>query len=247
MPTPFSHLWIANRLLEDEAVPAPIRAQLEAQMPAFLLGSVVADARVAGGDRADTHFYRYDQPMPTNPWRVMLANYPVLKTAKSATHQAFLAGYVAHLGADEYWSRHMLKPNFADGDWGQGQRWRFFVLHLMLIQMDERDEMRLPAHNPETLRLCQPDDWLPFMPDETICEWRDFIAEQIDGDSQTLSIFGARVRRTPAELRALVDDADTMQDYLWQHISHAHLASIEAATYAFAREQLLLYLAECAG
>ena len=63
MPTPFTHLEIAQRLLQDERIPMDIRGILTQEKPAFLLGSVAADGRVdLGSARQDTHFYRYDQP-----------------------------------------------------------------------------------------------------------------------------------------------------------------------------------------
>jgi hypothetical protein len=244
VPTPFMHLWMANQLHQDMALATDLRQQLKAHLPDFLLGSVVADARPDGGERADTHFYRYDRPMTAHPWRVMLAQSPSLQQPKSAEHRAFLAGYVAHLAADEYWSKHVLQVHFANGDWGGSLRWRFFVLHLLLIHLDERDEGHLPLSNREVLRQSEPDAWLPFLPDDKITSWRDFIAGQIDGDSQTLAIFGARVQRTPEELHALVHDAQTMQRYLWDHVTPQVMQQHESAMLAFSRQQLTVYLQE---
>lgn len=246
MPTPFTHLRIAQHLLDDEALPQTVRQMLAASMPDYLLGSIIADARVhPGADRELTHFYRYDKPMLDHPWRLMLTDNPVLTQPQSAAHRAFVAGYVAHLAADEYWSKHMLKPHFAESDWGENMRWRFFVLHLLLIHMDERDEEGLPTGISETLRKSQPKaDWLPFMPHDVVTEWRDFIAEQIEGESQTLEIFGKRIMRTPDELREMVDSDITMQTYLWKHIPPELLNSIENELYAFARSQMQIYLDE---
>lgn len=245
MPTPFTHLEITNRLLDDARIPESLRHQLAAERPAFLLGGIIADARIPpDGKRHDTHFYRYDQPMPDHPWREMFRQNPEIDQPKSAAHLAFLAGYVAHLAADEYWSRHVLAPYFRDGDWGEDVRSRFFILHLLLIHMDERDETTLMEDHATILRQCISNDWLPFMPDTVVHEWRDFIASQIETESQTLDIFGKRTRTEPEKLRQLVDDANYMQDHLWQHITPAMLVEIEHSLYEFAREQLLVYLGE---
>src|SRR5271170_1852458 len=77
MPTPFTHLYYAQRLLSDPAVPAEQRALLNSYRSAYLLGSVVADAHgLAGMKREDTHFYAFDRPMEDHPWRVMMTQYP---------------------------------------------------------------------------------------------------------------------------------------------------------------------------
>lgn len=242
MPTPFTHLHITERLMHDPLVPKIIRDLSQAHASDFLLGGIVADQRPDGGKRADTHFYEYTQPMPDNPWREMFRQNPSLVTPNSPAHQAFLSSYVAHLSADEYWSRYMLKPHFADGDWGGDIRERFYQLHLLLITMDERDEQKLDTQTPDIILGSEPSDWLPFMSDAKICDWRDFIAQQLaEGNSQTLAIFGGRINTSPQKVRALLDDEGYMQSKLWVNVSREILANLEKNLYAFAREQLLCY------
>ncbi len=247
MPTPFTHLHIASQLLQDARVSPEAHALIAAHQPCFLLGGIVADQRLSGMERADTHFYHYTRPMPDNPWREMFRQHPALVPPKSAAHHAFLMGYVAHLAADEYWSRNMLGPYFANGDWGDSGRDRFFVLHLLLIWMDERDEARLPATTANLLRQCVPDAWLPFLPDHGICDWRDFLADQLDGDSETLTIFGGRIRTAPRVLRAMLDDDALMQERLWENVTPDILSAMEANLYDFSREQMEIYLREFDG
>jgi hypothetical protein len=174
----------------------------------------------------------------------MFRQHPSLLHPKSASHHAFLMGYVAHLAADEYWSRHMLGPIFANGEWGDDMRDRFFVLHLLLIWMDERDEDRLPLETASLLRQCFPNDWLPFLPDGGICDWRDFLADQLEGDSETLTIFGGRIRTEPRVLRAMLDDNALMQERLWENVTPAMLHTLESDLYDFSREQMEIYLQE---
>lgn len=243
MPTPFSHLWIAHRLLNDLALPEAARVLLHDARPAFLLGSVIADARPGpSADRETTHFYRYDTPMTDHPWRVMITRYPTLMQPEDRTHYSFVASYVAHLATDEFWSKQVLQPHFYYGEWGESRRWRFFVLHLLLIAMDERDAARIPESYPPTMRRAQPDDWLPFMSDGVICDWRDFIADQLEGESQTVPIIAERIATEAAELRRILDTPQQMQDMLWQHITPTLLDDLEAQMYDFTRAQLLTYL-----
>jgi hypothetical protein len=245
MPTPFTHLHITTQLAADPCLDDGIRNLIQANLPAFLLGGVVADAKPSPlSDRTVTHFYHYSRPMPDNPWREMLREHPSLTGQRSQAHQVFLMGYVSHLATDEYWSRRMLHPHFARGEWGGSLADRFFVLHLLLIHMDERDLGRLEQGIAGTLRACLPDRWLPFMEDRVICEWRDFIADQITGESKTLEIFGERILTQPDKLRALLDDIGYMQSHLWDHITPALLAGLESQMYAFAREQLEIFVRE---
>lgn len=245
MPTPFTHLQITNRIYHDTALPNAVRTVLHNAQPDFLLGGVVADARAyPGADRSITHFYTYDRPMPDNPWREMLRQHPSLTDVKSPEQAAFLAGYVAHLAADEYWSHNMLKPHFANSDWGAGIRDRFYILHLLLIHMDERDEAQLPDNIPAIMRQSTPHHWLPFMDDRVICDWRDFIAQQLEGESETLNIFGGRISTPPEKVREMLDNPTFMQQRLWDNVTPETVAKIEADLYIFAREQMLTYLQE---
>lgn len=247
MPTPFTHLNSAQQFLRDPRLPAEIYELLDAHRSAFLLGSVAADARVdSGAGRDTTHFYAYGAPIIKAPWRIMLEMYPSLQHTTDAAQRAFLAGYVAHLAMDTIWTVEMLGEYFVRRDWGESQQMRFVMLHVLLITMDERDERKLEAWQAPTLANAVPQGWLPFMSDSVLAHWRDLIAEQImpGGVSRTLEIFGGRIRKTPAELRAILDVPQIMTRDLWAHVPPDDLAQIEARMYEDALAQMLLYLAE---
>lgn len=241
MPTPFSHLWIAHRMLADSRL-ADV-SLLTQHLPDFLLGSVAADARPdTDSPREATHFYRYDRPINGHIWRTMFDNFPELHEPQSDAHRAFLAGYVGHLAVDEYWSLNMLKPHFAEADWGGSLKQRFTILHYLLIYMDERDEDRLPPDYPALLKQSEPDEWLPFLPDDTLRGWRDYIADQIIGDSETVEIFGGRINIAPDDIRGTINDSDSMQAMLWDHIPLDLLHEIEGEMFRFAVEQTCIFL-----
>lgn len=250
MPTPFTHLQIAQRLLGDEALDQHHRDALssdrDGERGAFLLGSVAADARVGAGIPRDrTHFYAYGQDIVEHPWQVMLRLNPGLRQPHNAAHRAFIAGYVAHLAVDEYWSRHMVAPHFFTSEWGDRAS-RFLMLHVILVVMDERDLRQLQPWQPEVLKSARPQRWLPFMTDYDLGVWQKIIYEQIrpGGQSETLVIFGSRINRTPAEMRAILDSPATLQARLWDNIPPAIHAEVEVGMYAFARDQMQLYLEE---
>lgn len=245
MPTPFTHLAIAQRLLRDDQIPSAMRDLLNAERSAFLLGNIAADARVSSNImRADTHFYRYDEPMRDHPWRVMLADHPSLRHAHDAAQRAFLAGYVAHLTVDEVWTQDMLRTQFLDRAWGPDDRFRFFMLHILLIRMDERDYAALENWQADTLLAAQPNNWLPFMTRDDLKAWRDFIAIQLTRGSETLAVLGARIKKSPEELRAVLDSPARLQADLWEYVAPETVTQVESKMYAAARAEMLIYLDE---
>ena len=244
MPTPFTHLAVAQRLLDDPAVSDSSRSFLNRERSAYLLGNIAADARISDGvTRETTHFFAYDRPIDTHPWRVMLAQYPDLQHVSSTAQQAFLAGYIAHLSMDEVWSLEMVRPYFADGMWGN-RRLRFLMLHIILIYMDERDYGRLEGWQQSTLCAARPHQWTPFLSDAALVDWRDFIGSQIppQGDSQTLQVLGERLNMEPAALREILDDDQRMQSDLWANVPQILLSEVETHMYDHARSQMMVYL-----
>lgn len=245
MPTPFSHLAVAQRLLHEEAVPLSDRDLLQTEIGAFLLGNVAADARVgAGVPRENTHFYTYAQDIAESPWRVMLRLNPALWTPHSESQRAFIAGYVAHLAMDEVWSKEMVAPHFVGREWGS-RGIRFLMLHIILIYMDERDLSLIEDWQAASLQTAAPSNWLAFMPDSDLRNWQRLIYEQIkpDGKSLTLEIFGERILKTSSELREILDSDAAMQSGLWDNISKQILAQVERHIYDYARDSLCEYLA----
>ncbi|MBK9122209.1 MAG: zinc dependent phospholipase C family protein [Chloroflexi bacterium] len=247
MPTPFSHLAVARRLLEEPILAADQRSLLRRELPAFLLGSVAADARIeAGAPRAATHFYEYSQHMTDEmPWEAMMRLNPSLWEPYDDAHAAFVAGYVGHLSMDEIWSRQMVGPHFVNRDWSDREH-RWVMLHVILIVMDERDVQAIAKGQGEALSSAHPRAWAPFLPDPDLIRWRDLVAGQLlpGGRSLTLDIFGPRAGRTADQLRQLLDDPGRMHSSLWRYISQDFLAETETAMYAHVVSQVALYLSQ---
>jgi len=246
MPTPFTHLAVTARLLDDSSpLPGGVRAALLAESGAFLLGNIAADARISSGlNREDTHFYAYDRPMTDHPWRVMLASFPALRRPVNPAQRAFVAGYVAHLTLDEVWSLQIVRPYFGQGTWRPPPE-RFFLLNALLVQMDARDYRLLPPWQRSTLLDAAPGDWLPFMTDADLRGWRDFVGLQLprEGASQTLQVIGERVGLTPEALQAFIESEERMSP-LWANVPTEAVAETEQTMEARAREDLLTYWAE---
>lgn len=246
MPTPFSHLAIAQRLLKDEQIPSKYRQLFQEEIGAFLLGSIAADARVGNGaPREMTHFYAYGEPMEMHPWRKMLTTYDELWQPKTMAQWAFVAAYVAHLAMDEYWTLNMVGPHFFQPDW-RTKRDRFLSLHVLLIFMDQRDLDSLESWQAEALDAAKPENWLPFIGDDDLLSWKQLIYDQIKpgGESQTCEIFGSRTRVGAQFFEDIVRDDERIQQELWDYVPKNVLTDIETEMYAFIRSQLLEYLQE---
>jgi hypothetical protein len=248
MPTPFTHLEIAQRLLCDAEIPDAFRALLNAERGAFLLGNIAADARVSSGiTREATHFYAYDRPIEEHPWRVMVEKHPTLQQPHSRAQAAFVAGYVAHLSIDEAWGVELVRPRFVKHDWGEaGYEMRFLMLHVILTYMDERDLPKLESWQAEVLPTAAPDRWLPFMGDDILRQWRDYVAQQIapGGKSLTLQVLGERIMKPPEELRAILDSPSQMEANLWRNVPRDFLVEAERKMYTHARQQVYRYLTD---
>lgn len=246
MPTPFTHLVYAHRLLHDAALPAPARDLITAHLPAYYLGSVAADGHfMCALRREDTHFYTYDRPMEDHPWRIMLSRYPTLMQPASLDHRVFIAGYVAHLAMDEIWQKQMVHPRFVVQEWASRHQ-RFLMLNVLLVTMDERDYPKINPVIPQKLGNAAPNHWLPFMEDDALARWGALIHRQIDlgGSSETLTIIAPRVAMQVDALRALLDAHDQLEAELWTPIPRAVLAEVESAMYETARNDLTVYLEE---
>lgn len=243
MPTPFTHLALAQRLLTDALLPTAARALFTRERGAFLLGNIAADARVSSGLlREHTHFYTYDQPINEAPWRVMVREYPALWQPTSEAQQAFVAGYVAHLVMDAVWSLEIVRPYFFQAEWRTPEH-RYLMLHLLLIYTDARDRAVLRSWQRETLAGTTPGGWLAFMSDDDLRGWRDVVARQLPpGESETLAMLGARVSRTPGELRGMLTSKEQMQADLWAYFPQDVLAWVEANAYDQARRDVAAYL-----
>lgn len=243
MPTPFTHLAIAQRYLKDDRLDASIRDALKAQEAAFLLGNTAADAHfLANLQREQTHFYRYDKPIVEHPWHKMIAEYPALEHPDNATQRAFIAGYIAHLSVDEWFAMHVTRVHFALTRWAPDKE-RFTMLNVILTVMDERDQQVLTPDLYQALAMASPATWLPFLPDQALIQWRDLLAKQLspEGESLTLPIIAPRIHKSVPELRQMLDSQDYLNEHLWQHVPADDVAKQEAAMYDFAWDQVIQF------
>lgn len=246
MPTPFSHVAAAQRLLADPDLPPGMRHQLALETPAFLLGSIAADATRlhAPGTREDTHFYHYHEPIDERLWRRMLQRHPSLLRPHDEAHRIFLAGYVGHLAMDEIWTREIMWPLMQDVDDVNERRRRALAITLLLTRCDERDYLAIDESSVKALGRARPRAWLPFLSDGDLVTMRDLILRQLREGSQTLDILSHRWGLTPQDFRTTLDDPARFAAEVLSWIPESQLLQVERNMEACMRAHLQDWLRE---
>src|SRR5438094_833706 len=117
MPTPFTHLAAADELLARPELAPDVKADLRAELPAFLFGNTAPDVQtISGQPREATHFFQVPLQGAPPAGRQMLGSFPALaaRAALPAAQAAFVAGYLAHLVFDQIWIRDIFEPFFGE-------------------------------------------------------------------------------------------------------------------------------------
>lgn len=243
MPTPFYHLRLAQELLAAADCPP----RLAAHAPAFYFGNIAPDTQtLTGQTREATHFF--DVPMRdlTPAWHNLFRRHPGLADAAAlpAAQAAFLTGYLCHLALDQLWISHIFDPVFGqEAAWSDFRR-RLFLHNVLRIYLDELDRPTLRNSVGDSLAEVRPQNWLPFLTDQALSRWRDFVAGQLaDGaEAQTIEVFARRMSLPPADFTALLDSPAAMQTQIFDRISRPALDDFRALGLARSREVIAEYL-----
>lgn len=247
MPTPFNHLRIAADLLAVPGLRTDLRALLEAEGPAFLLGNIAPDVQtLTGQPREATHFF----PVPLNgaPPAVsrLFTAHPTLSVPQvlPAAQAAFLSGYLAHLEFDQHWVRAIFEPVF-----GPEQKWGTFAERLYLHNAlrsywDFGDLAALPSETAPALSAARPVGWLPFVTDVDLARWRDVIADQLHagtGAEGTLRVFAERMQTDAAAFGALVRSPAAMAERVFVRVAWEDVLAYRAQALAASVQLLTKY------
>jgi hypothetical protein len=190
MPTPVTHLVLAEEILGGDALPSDVHRLLLQQHGPFLLGHTAPDVRtISGQPRRETHFYGvplFSTPAPPHhpngarpAHETLFAAHPELARADALppAQAAFVAGYIAHLLLDELWLADVFWRCFM-GDWGPLHE-RLFLHNVLRTWMDRQDQRCLNGHLDALLRDVKPAGWLPFVRDEDLRTWQDLLVQQL--------------------------------------------------------------------
>jgi Zinc dependent phospholipase C len=226
MPTPFYHLSLACDLQEDKAFPA----LLKQEWAAFCCGSIAPDAQtLTGQTRLSTHFFNVPMTDLTPAWESMFAQHPSLAQPSQLppAQAAFLAGYLCHLALDQLWILHIFDPIFGEMAPWATFRERLFLHNVLRIHLDQLDVPKLQLEMGRVLKQAEPRHWLPFLPDEDIARWRDFVADQlVEGAfSQTIEVFAVRMSLPRTDFESLLQSSAEMEARIFSRYSQADLAN----------------------
>lgn len=232
MPTPFMHLYMAERVLADDRVADELSTLLRSELSAFYFGNVAPDFQViADVKRQETHFY----PIPAEigdygAFERMQAAYPQFAdpAGLSRREAVMTAAYGAHLIYDLVWNHHILAPCFLDQEWGTPLE--RFTAHVVLLAYLDRVSLReLPESAEGVLEAAVFEGWLPFDGEGKLAEWQELLVAQLrpEGEAQTIEIFASRLRMEPAAFSANLNDPDWMAEHVFQHASLAHVAEVD--------------------
>ena len=211
MPTPFQHLVYAQAILKDPTLPEQIRAVLQEAAGPYFLGSTAVDVQALTGQRrSETHFYRFPPTGNPRAGKAMKLAYPQLADpyALAPEHAAFVSGYLVHLAGDEDWAWDVFGPFYLEsGTWPD--RLTRSVHHNALRVVQDREAETILHASPEiqvALRRAEPEHWLPFVPDEALRRWRDWIFCQLENPDrvQTSPVFAGRMGVSVEHLEAVV-------------------------------------------
>jgi hypothetical protein len=234
VPTPFYHLSIAHQIYELPVLDPGLRSFLSQNLGAFLLGNTAPDVQVISGQkRSATHFFSV--PIPPDgqvPWIKLLNEYPLEsrpgKFQQSRT--AFIAGYLCHLQADWFWVKDIFEPVF-----GPHQSWetfseRLYLHNVLRSYLDEKVIPSLPSSMVAALRRTHPQRWLPFLRDEFLVKWRDYLSDQLQSGEgvRTIEVFATRHGINPAAFQAMIGSEERMESNVFAHIPRQQLDDYRA-------------------
>ena len=245
MPTPVMHLTLAEEILRGDALPPAIRRLLTRQRGPFLLGHTAPDVQTVSGQRRDeTHFYTIPPTSDVPAHETLFAAHPRLAHAATLppAQAAFVAGYVAHLLLDELWLDDIFLRYFLP-EWSP-LRESIFLHNVLRAWMDRQDQQRLDGSVATALREAEPQGWLPFVSDEHLRAWRDWLAGQLGpGHSvQTAEVFAQRMSVPVAEVEAVLRSPQRMEERVFRHIPQAALQSFHDTGYARSVALIAQYL-----
>lgn len=235
MPTPVIHLALAEEILRREALPPAIRRLLTQQRGPFLLGNTAPDVQtISGQRRAETHFYTIPPTSAVPAHEALFTAYPRLARAEPLppAQAAFIAGYIAHLLLDELWLESVFQRYFLQ-DWGT-LRERLYLHNVLRTWLDRQDQQRLNDSVATALRETEPRGWLPFVSDEYLTAWRDWLAEQLGPgrNVQTAEVFAQRMSVSATEVEAVLRSPQQMEERIFRHIPRSALRSFHDTGYA---------------
>lgn len=234
MPTPATHLALAGDILRRSDLLITARRLLTREPGPFLLGHTAPDVKaVSGQRREECHFYTIPRTSDRPAYEALFDAYPSLAhiEALPLPQVAFVAGYIAHLLLDELWLDEIFQRYFLR-DWGP-LRERLFLHNVLRTWIDRREQESLDGTVTRTLREAEPDRWLPFVDDEHLHLWRDWLVDQLapGRNMETAEVLARRMGISAAEVEAAARSGQQMEERIFRHIPRSALQAYRETGY----------------
>lgn len=232
MPSPFTHLRLAERVIRKPKLPHDQRALLSEYRGAYLFGHTAPDfVSRAGRSREESHFFRVPM-MDRRPAHLRaLEEHPELHPDEIADGQtkSFVAGYLCHLWVDQLWISNLFEPYFGIGVDRGTFRERLLDHNLLRAHIDLRDEASLTPDVASCLAGLDPGNWLPFASPHALRQWLDHLTEQLqpDGRSKTIEVFSDKSGVPPSTFADRLSSEQAMRETVFNHLPHGILSGFE--------------------
>ena len=177
MPNLQAHIGLAHRAAQRLGHPL-----LDSNMGYFLLGSTSPDVRViTRGRREEYHFAPLDFESIGTGVQGMFESHPELKVSsdRDAPTQAFIAGYITHLIADETWIASMFRPFFANPDIFENEIVGKVMDRALQLELDREAWGTVDATR-AMLEAATDGINIGFIPAQTLVDWREWVASSCE-------------------------------------------------------------------
>jgi hypothetical protein len=218
---------MAQEMLASHRFSPPVNRLVTEEWGPFLLGNTAPDVQTVNGHARDTtHFYTIPPSGNVAAYQTLLTAHPGLAQIErlSRGHAVFVAGYLAHLLADEAWWHTIFHPVFGVGAEWATWRERIFLHNVLRTHLDRADQARLDEGVDQVLAEVEPRSWLPFAVDGALCNWRDRLAEQLTPGHRihTAEVFAARMDIPAAQIEEALASPHQM-GRIFEHLPRERL------------------------
>ena len=203
------HIYLADQVAERLD-----RSYVFDHLGSYYLGSTAPDIRAMTKlPREETHFAPLSVEEVGTGTKTMFRMHPELSESMSPASQAFLAGYVCHLAADEIWITSVFRPYFDTSledrrltdDQVEANIWD----RAMQLDLDRQTLPHLNGENhPKELLACSDQDVsMPFFEEGLLTEWKDRVGRFMVWEFTWDRLKGAlnRMYRDDSDVQRTVD------------------------------------------
>jgi hypothetical protein len=132
---------------------------------------------------------------------------------------------------DELWLDNVFERYFLQ-DWAP-LRERLFLHNVLRTWIDTRDQAKLNGHVVQVLQEAEPQSWLPFVDDEHLRVWRDWLVEQLAPGRrmQTAEVLARRMGIPAGDVEAVARSPQQMEERVFRYFPPSALARFREAAY----------------